>query len=198
MIFIFFPFLTFSRVISYGSSIHLKSVYTKNRLTINSSPEVGSKSKIFTSRPPFNTGWLWTIESDSDDEELVHHIVDCGSVVSFSSTSSEFYLSTRKRKSGLHIEPTPINQGAESQWKVQCKRNETSWEQGDDVFLINLKHKCYLSTDFEERIGNNKFRVFCDNRTTKYAVWKVAEGIFIDNEESADFENTQEPINEEL
>ncbi|OHT13146.1 hypothetical protein TRFO_16808 [Tritrichomonas foetus] len=188
MMFLFWlPFEILSQEISYGSSVQIKNVYTKNRLGVTTNTDAKSYTKptIYSSRPPYDEGWLWTIEPDEENSNLTRTTVPCDSIVALSSTSNEAYLSTRKTKKGLIVEATSSNQGIESQWVIKCPTNYNIWEQNMQFQLFNLKNKCYLTTSFEKKIQANKYFVTCENVTSN-SIWKVAEGIFLDSDQSTD------------
>ena len=161
----------------YGSSIQLKSVYTKNRLGVTTETAASSRQDpvIFSSRPPYDDGWLWTVEPDEENSSLARTAVACGSIIAFSNPFSGAYLSTKKTESGFEVVPATANTDTSSQWTVQCESGDI-WEDSTEILIVNLRNKCMLRTGFEK--FQNKFAVNCTTELDKGAVWKSAEGIY--------------------
>jgi hypothetical protein len=170
--------------IAYSSAIQLKSVFTKNRLGVTTDSKATSYQQplIYSSRPPYEEGWFWTIEPDEEDFSRARSPVMCGSAVALSSPITGSFLSARITGNKTEVIPLPANQGAPSQWIVECQ-NGPQWTQGDSIFLINLKYKCYLTTSFAAMEFPNKYEVGCGKMSAN-AVWKAAEGIYFPSEAS--------------
>lgn len=185
MIFLYFPFLISCEIIVYGSTVQLKNVGTKNRLGATSI--IGSKTFnspiVYSSRPPYDEQWLWTIEPDGDsifiEDNITRTPVKCGSIISLFNTINNVYLSTRKNKKGqISVNSTISDQGSESQWLIKCPTGREKWEQMMHFQLQNLRHKCYLTTYFNHKFAPNRYSVTCQN-ISSYSVWKISEGIFL-------------------
>lgn len=185
MLLLYFPFLISSEIIVYGSAVQLKNIGTKNRLGATSL--IGSKTYnppiIYSSRPPYDEQWLWSIDPDGDstfiEDNLTRTPVKCGSIITLSNTINNVYLSTRKNKKGqIFVNSTIIDQGSENQWLLKCPHGRDNLEQMMHFQLQNLRHKCYLTTYFNHKFAPNHYLVTCQN-ISSYSVWKIAEGIFL-------------------
>jgi hypothetical protein len=165
----------------YSSALQLKGLYTKNRIGITTDSDAASYRQpvIYSSRPPYDCGWFWTVEPDEENISLARTAVLCDSVLSLSSTVTGSYLSVKVTPNGTSVVPAKSNQGAASQWVLKCQ-NGPVWLQGDSVLFVNLKHKCYLQTSFRNQIKDlpDKYAVECGGLVST-AVWKAAEGIYL-------------------
>lgn len=168
--------------ILYSSAFELKNVYTKNRIGVKpQDSKFFYENLIYSSRPPYSDDWFWTIEPDEDNPELARTPIKCGSIVALSNTINGVYLSTKNTTTGIQIVPSDSNQGVSSQWYLLC-RNSTIWQQNAQIQLQNVKYKCFLSTNLENKIPNrhNMYQVNCTG-LSKFTVWKSAEGIFFED-----------------
>lgn len=165
MIFVFCEVCAALNIV-YGASLQLKSVYTKHRVGVTTTGD----PVVFASRPPYNDGWMWTIEPDEENASLARSSVVCGSQISLSSTVAGAYLSVAEGE----VVALPSNEGEASQWVLDCESG-TVWDDEVEVSLMNVGSKCYLSTSFEGSEG--KFRVSC-GKLEKGSIWKAAEGIY--------------------
>jgi hypothetical protein len=196
-------FLLFSSARSvsvvYSSAIQLKNVYTKNRIGITTESDAASYRApiIYSSRPPFDSGWFWTIEPDEDNASLARTAVLCDSALSLSSTVTGSFLSTAMVQNRTEVVPATTNQGPASQWVLKCE-NGPVWSQGDAVMFMNLKNKCYLQTGFQTQAKDlpDKWAVECGGITSG-AVWKAAEGIYFPTN-ADEFGSGDEPASPEL
>jgi hypothetical protein len=164
----------------YSSAIQLKGIYTKNRIGITTESDAASYRQpvIYSSRPPYDSGWFWTIEPDEENISLARTAVLCDSILSLSSTVTGSYLSTKVTQNQTEVVPATSNQGSASQWILKCE-NGPIWRQGDAVLFMNLKHKCYLQTGFQETAKGaiDKYAVNCRGIASG-ALWKAVEGIY--------------------
>ena len=165
MIFVFCEVCAALNIV-YGASLQLKSVYTKHRMGVTTTGD----PVVFASRPPYNDGWMWTIEPDEENASLARGSVACRAAVSLYSTVAGAYLSVVEDE----VVALPSNEGAASQWVVDCESG-TAWDDDVEVSLMNVGSRCYLSTSFEGDEG--KFRVSC-GQLAKGSIWKAAEGIY--------------------
>ena len=185
--FFLYIFKTFSSIITYSSSIQIKNKYTKNRLGVflSKNKNVFETPYIFSSRPPYNPGWLWTVEPEEDNITLSRKPVQCGSIITLINPSNEYYLSAKATSNGMEAIPVPHKHEAADQWQLIC-RNSTTWEQFEPIQLLNIKYKCFLSTNLEEKIpeSKNEYQVKCSDLSDE-TIWYVSEGIFF-NEKPID------------
>ena len=194
-------FLSFSHssIVTYTSSVQLKGRYTKNRVgvAVRKSEFSNEPPLIYSSRPPYDSGWMWTIEPDEDNNTLARTPVKCGSVITLSSPITELYLSTKSKNGKVFAAASTHKQEASDQWIVECRNNEI-WVQDEEILLQNLKHKCYLSSSLKNRIPDNekKFVVECTELSPD-AVWRASEGVYFPPKEEEPEEESQEK-NEEL
>lgn len=186
--FLILPFIISSQNIVYGSIVQLKNIGTKNRIgaTLNIGSKTFNPPIVYSSRPPYDEQWLWSIEPDSDatfiEDNLTRTPVKCGSIVTLFNSVNKVYLSARKSKKGqILINSTIIDQGSENQWLIKCPKGRENWEQMMHVQLQNLRYRCYLTTYFKSKIASNFYPVTCQN-ISSYSVWKVSEGIFLSGE----------------
>lgn len=133
---------------------------------------------IFSSRPPFDNGWYWTIEPEDDNNTLTRQPVMCGSIVTLVNPTVEHYLSTKPGSNGIEAVAVGHKHEASDQWLLVCKNN-TIWTQDEPIQLINVKNKCYLSTNLYEKIPDsaNKYVVKCGPLNDE-TVWYASEGIY--------------------
>ena len=178
----FFLFLFFSKssIVTYTSSIQLKGRYTKNRLGVliqknlyNNEPPL-----VYSSRPPYDPGWMWTIEPDEFNASLPREPVQCGSIITLASTTTDLYLSAKQKNGKIYAAAVTHKQEIADQWIVGCRDGDI-WRQDQEIVLQNFKYKCYLSSSFDEKIPEktNKFLVDCRDLSPD-AVWRAAEGIY--------------------
>lgn len=185
--------------VTYTSAIQIKNVYSKNRLTVTSESKFGQFGElhIFSSRPPYQDGWIWAIQPDEDDINLVRTPIPCGAYVSFSSPITNSFISARNSSSKIEIEPTAHSQGTASLWKVICRdqKSDAKWMYNEQVNFFNLKYKCYLQTNLTSEIqeNSNQYHVSCSSLNAD-SVWKAAEGIYF--KEAEKIEENQNVFNE--
>jgi hypothetical protein len=117
--------------------------------------------------------------------------IECGALLAFSSPVTGAYLSTKSGTGGVDVIPVNSNQGPASQWILQCEKGPF-WNDGDGIVLKNIKHKCYLQTNFTDRTSDvpNKYLVTC-GPMSKWAIWKAAEGIYFPPEEGDEKSETE-------
>ena len=162
----------FSINVVYGASLQIKSVYTKNRITVttDSAAAAYGDAEVFASRPPYNDGWLWTIEPDEENASLARTSVMCGASIALSSTITGTYISVENGG----VVALPSNQGTISQWQVTCESGNV-WTDEVEITLMNLRNKCFLGTNLDAE--NGKFKTFC-GPLQKGSIWRAAEGIY--------------------
>lgn len=186
MLIAFFVIAIRSNIIEYGSVVQIKGVYTKNRLGLSpSNQRSNSNYYVYTSRPPYDEQWMWSIQSDDETgiigDNLIRTPIQCNSIVTLSNIMNDVFLSAQKTKKGeLHVESSLTKDGSESQWILKCPSERQFWTQTMHFQLQNLRYKCFLSTDFENKFASNKYRVDCGNSSVN-SIWKVEEGIFLTN-----------------
>ena len=167
-------------IVRYSSVIQIKNVYSKNRLTVTADQTGATYEQpwIYASRPPFDDGWLWTIEPASGDIALAREPVKCGDNVTLSNPNVNSYVATRVTFNGVEVVPAPTATGDADQWQVIC-RNADVWVRDAQIMLKNRKHGCFLSTnlDVRQREGVNKFNVTCGS-LSQDAVWRAVEGVY--------------------
>ena len=154
----------------YGSSLQLKSVYTKHRVGVTTSGD----PMVFASRPPYNEGWMWTIEPDKENASLARRPVLCGSNIALFSTISEVYMAVNAGA----VVARPSNEGPSSHWLVTCEAG-TTWDDSVEISLMNVDGQCFLSTELDGAEG--RFNVTC-GALQKGSIWKAAEGIYFSGE----------------
>jgi hypothetical protein len=170
--------------VRYSSVVQLKSVYTKNRLGVTtdfSTPNAESAT-VFSSRPPFDDGWLWTVESANESAALTRDAVRCGDALVLSNPITGLFVATRAAAGAVAVVPSPYARGGADAWRVVC-RQQPYWERDAQVQLRNAKHGCYLGTGLRARDREtvNRFNVTCD-RLSAGAVWAAVEGIYFAEE----------------
>jgi hypothetical protein len=175
--------LSFSTDLSvkYFSAIQLKSVYSKNRLAVTTdlTPSDSGPPLIFSSRPPFDDGWIWTIES-SNESSITRDPVRCGDSITISNPISGLFVGTRTSGKGAEVIPAPDSRSPANHWRVIC-RDGPNWIRDGQIQLKNAKHGCYLGSTLKgrEKETINKFSVTC-GRLNAGAVWTAAEGIYFE------------------
>jgi hypothetical protein len=171
--------------VRYSSVVQLKNVYSKNRLCVTTdlSGQNAETPSIYSTRPPFDDGWLWTIESSNDTLSLTRDVVDCGSAIALSNPLTGFYLATRNTSRGIDVVPTPYTRGGADFWRVICRG--TRWARDEQIQLRNTRHGCYLTTTLEgrEKETVNRFNVTC-TKLSRGAVWKAAEGVYFEADQT--------------
>ena len=181
MLLILFVFSN-SKVIVYSSVLQLKGVYSENRLAFSTDEKLAKNPMIYSSRPPYDDGWLWAIEQPEEGTEASRLPISCGSTLTLSNEISGLYLSSKRDKDGIKIIPALDGQDVKSQWVLICRNSTKFWEQMQPVLLKNLKYKCYLSTSFDGQIPDetNKFSVNCSTPISASSIWEASEGIYLD------------------
>ena len=168
--------------IRYSSAIQLRNVYSRNKLCTN----VDCKAKfetpiIFSTRPPFNDGWTWSVEPvGANTYEDSRKEVECGANVSFMSLISQVYLGAKMVNGLINVTASHSNEEDENQWTVLCKNND-KWVKGDEIKLRNAKYGCYLKTNFDamnEKENDGRYKVGCGSLDAD-AIWESAEGVYI-------------------
>jgi hypothetical protein len=176
-------FLTFSfstnLSVKYFSAIQLKNVYSKNRLSVTTDLTASDSGPptIFSSRPPFDDGWVWTIES-SNKTSVTRDAVRCGNSITLSNPITGLFVATRAIGKVVEVVPAPDLRSTANHWIVMC-RDPPHWIHDAQIQLKNAKHGCYLSTTLKgrEKETINKFSVTC-SRLSAAAVWTAAEGLY--------------------
>jgi hypothetical protein len=170
--------------VTYSSVIQLKSLYSKNRLaiTIDLPDRTSGSPSVFSSRPPFDDGWLWMVESSEVNTSFTRKPVRCGDLVTLSNPIVGLYLATRATSKAVEVVPAPYTRGAADYWTVIC-RDPPIWVQDAQIQLKNAKHGCYLGTGIKNRAREtvNKFNVTCGPLSAG-AVWGAVEGVYFSEE----------------
>jgi hypothetical protein len=117
--------LTLSEPLDVHSSsvIQLKSVYSKNRLCVTTdlTGQSAESASIYSTRPTFDDGWLWTVEPSNDTLLLTRDLVDCGASIVLSNPVTSFYLATRSTSRALDVVPAPYVRGDSDFWRMICR-----------------------------------------------------------------------------
>ena len=198
----FFLFLINSKssIVTYTSAVQLKGRYTKNRLGVFVQKNIYSNEPplVYSSRPPYDSGWMWTIEPDEYNASLPRTPVKCGSLITLASTINDLYLSAKQKNGKVYAAAVTHKQEIADQWIVECRNNHI-WMQDEEILLQNFKYKCYLSSSLSERIRDqdNKFVVDC-RELSPDAVWRAAEGVYFPPHEEKPTESEDQSYNSEL
>jgi hypothetical protein len=166
--------------VRYLSVLQLKNFYSKNRLGIVTDVTVKTQGPaIFTSRPPFDDGWMWTIEPTSNDTTSFNSPVRCGDAIALSNPINGLYLGTRSKSNIVDVIPSPYLRGESDQWELIC-RNSPVWSRADQIQLKNIQSGCFLSSSIHgrEKETVHKFNVTCEKLTAN-GVWIAAEGAYL-------------------
>lgn len=181
-------------IVRYSSVIQIKNQYSKNRLTVTTDREgqVYEQPWIYSSRPPFDDGWLWSIDPASGDINLAREPVKCGDNITLKNPTANSYIATRVTFNGVEVVPAAKLNGAADHWTVIC--NDDVWMRDRQIMLQNRDHKCYLTTsmDARQKPGVNKFNVTCDAVMTSGSVWKSVEGVYFGEGRNTMKQNTFE------
>lgn len=176
-----------SQEVAHGMEylIQLKNVYSKNRLSVTTKPSNDTflSEEIFSSRPPFSSGWFWTI-SPHDNNQLLHrHPIKCGSNVTLSSSINNKFLGIHKTVRGFESIPFSHGNSLRSKWSIVCRSGEF-FETETQFELKNVAEDCFLSTSIDKEVPGsiNKYYVDCENESMS-SVWYVSEGIFLPEDE---------------
>jgi hypothetical protein len=173
--------------VKYSSVIQIKNVYSKNRLTVTteSNGVAYEQPWVYSSRPPFDDGWMWTINSAYDSVLKAREPVKCGDNITLGNPVSELFVTTRVTYHGIEIVPSSHLRGEADFWTVVCREGPT-WMRDAEVQLRNAKHGCYLSTSLDARIkdGVNRFNVTCAPLSAD-AVWKAVEGVYFTDSDNS-------------
>ena len=190
-----------SSIVTYTSAVQLKGRYTKNRLGVfvqknqyNNDPPL-----VYSSRPPYDSGWMWTIEPDEYNASLPRTPVKCDSIITLASATNDLYLSAKQKNGKVYAAAVTHKQELADQWIVRCRDNDI-WVQDQEILLQNFKFKCYLSSSLSQRIPDqeNKFAVDCRELSSD-AVWRATEGIYFPpHEEEKPEENEDQNYKSEL
>lgn len=166
--------------VRYSSVVQIKNVYSKNRLTVTADQSGATYEQpwIYASRPPFDDGWLWTIEPAEGGIALARETVKCGDNITLMNPNVNSYLATRVTFNGVEVVPAPAASGEGDHWQVQCREADV-WVRDAQIMLKNRRHGCFLSTslDVRQRETVNKFNVTCSSLSQE-AVWKAVEGVY--------------------
>ena len=184
MNFFFFLFSIFSFCdipnIKYSSIVQILNVYTDSHISMptENSGNVFQLPDVFTSRPTFEDGWLWSVEPPHEDLNAAEKDVFCNSYISLSNHFTNNFISVKTNKD---VVPTVGRMGNSSVWKVVCDNPETEkiWKQDLEFMLYNEVEKCYLSSSFQLKYQDDtsKYKINC-TEINKFSVWNVKEGIF--------------------
>ena len=170
--------LAFQPVIRYSSVIQLKNVYSKNRLSITSESGSFQIPTIYSSRPPFEDGWTWSIDSVGDNILNSGQPIQCHANITIRNPLTKLYIGTKSSLGNIEVVPSIHNDDASTQWTVICS-NGSEWVKGEKVQFYNVAHKCFLSTSLEGRQGMlNKFNVTCSSLSAD-TIWKASQGVYI-------------------
>lgn len=176
--------LATSQFVTYGSAVQLKSLFTKNRITV----EINQTSflpAINCKRPPYNDGWYWVIEPSNETQECIRKAVLCGDYVTFHNPVFSYYITVGEQENQNIIATKLGNNEGKSDWQIVCDGRSKFWEQDSAVQFYNKKEKCYLHSDFEKIYNNEGFEIFrisCVKRFSKETQWRSAEGIYLDDQ----------------
>ena len=170
-----------SKLVVYSSMLQLKGVYSGNHLAVSIDEKLRKKPMIYSSRPPYDDGWLWTIEHADDGIDAARLLISCGSTLTLSNEISGLYLSTKQYGNKTIATPAYDGQSAKSQWILICRNSTNYLEQSQPILLKNLKYKCYLSTSFSDKIPDETgmFSVNCSSISAS-SIWEASEGIYLD------------------
>ena len=182
MNFFIFAFFSLSEIpkIKYSTIVQFLNVYTDSHLSMptENNGNVFQLPDIFTSRPIFEDGWLWSIEPPHEDLNAAEKEVFCASNISISNHFTNNFVSVKTNKD---VVPTVGRMGNSSVWKVVCNKQESDnvWKQDLEFMLYNDLEKCYLSSSFHNKYEDDtsKYKVNCTD-INKFSVWNVKEGIF--------------------
>ena len=183
MIFYLISGIASANIVTYGSAVQLKGLFTKNRITV----EINQTSHlpvINCKRPPYNDGWYWIIEPANETQDVTRKPILCGEDVTLHNPHFTYYI-TVGEKSPRSISATKlVNQEGKSQWKLVCDRSSQYWEQDTAVQFYNSKEKCYLQSGFKSLtndIESQIYEVSCSKKYSKETQWRAAEGIYLDD-----------------
>lgn len=168
----------FIPIVRYSSTIQIENVYSQNRLSVTTEPSF-NLPQVYSSRSPFDDGWLWTIEPSEENMSLAKTPVYCGDKIKLINPITHYMVSIRtqnRRKPVLAItHPT----GPQDLWQVVCESGN-EWTQYKRIQLMNVKDKCYLSTGFvRQKELTNQFNVTCSPLSDQ-SVWQAAEGVYFE------------------
>ncbi|KAH0790779.1 Stromal cell-derived factor 2 [Histomonas meleagridis] len=164
--------------VRYASVIQLKNVYSKNRLSVTTETGSFQSPTIYSSRPPFEDGWTWSIDSVSDSVFISGQPVQCNGNITIRNPLTKLYVSTKPSSGGVEVVPSIHNDDSSTQWQVICSSG-TEWVKGEKVQFYNIAHKCFLSTSLEGRQELlNKFNVTCSSLSAD-TIWKASQGVYI-------------------
>jgi hypothetical protein len=184
-------------IVRYSSVVHIKNFYSKHRLTVTTDADGQGCDVpwIFASRPPFDDGWMWTIEPMDSAILLAREPVRCGDNISMSNPIAKLYVGTRLATTGIEVIPSAHHRGDSDRWTVIC-HNPPQWIRDEQIQLQNVKHGCFLATSLGGRAKEsvNRFNVTCGGLTAD-AVWRAAEGVYFGEVTPAE---PEEPTDREL
>ena len=168
--------------VTYSSAIQIKGYYNKNRLTVSTEDLPNEKVSIYSTRPPFENGWIWVVEPPFDDISFARQNVTCGSNISLKNPHTNYYLSVRQSKRGkkkVLVIPTAHRLGENEQWTIGCENPGAIWVRDMEITLQNVKTGCFLTTGVKNHWPNDetKYNVTCSGISSD-AIWAAAEGIY--------------------
>jgi hypothetical protein len=166
-------------IVRYTSVIQIKSFYSKNRLTVTTDPNgpTFGAPAIYSTRPPFDDGWLWSINQADGSMDRAREAVLCGDNISLSSPITGQYVATRSNGNSIEVFPTEKRRGG-FEWTLIC-RNPPNWTRDEQVQFRNVDNGCFLSTSLYSRMkeGINLYNVSCSG-LSEAAVWRAVEGVY--------------------
>jgi hypothetical protein len=181
-------------IVRYSSVVQIKNFYSKHRLTVTTDADGQSYEIpwIFASRPPFDDGWMWTIEPTDSTILRARDPVTCGDNISMSNPVAKLYVGTRLTTNGVEVIPSAHPRGDSDQWTVVC-RNPPQWTRDEEIQLQNVKHGRFLATSLGARAKEtvNRFNVTLNAD----AVWKAVEGVYFGEVRPAE---PEDPIDADL
>jgi hypothetical protein len=184
-------------IVRYSSVVQIKNFYSKHRLTVTTDSDGQNYEipRIFASRPPFDDGWMWTIEPTDSAILRAREPVRCGDNISMANPIAKLYVGTRLTANGVEVIPSTHRRGDSDQWTVIC-RNPPHWTRDEQIQLQNAKHGCFLATSLGGRANEtvNRFNVTCGGLNAD-AVWKAVEGVYFGEVKRAE---PDEPSDSEL
>lgn len=155
--------------IRFGSSVELRNKYTENRLGMT----LKETSKfVFSSRPPFDDGWLWSVYPLENYNGNALKVVKCSERVKLVNSATNMTLGIK----GSRVVPLDVS---DDSWTVVCRSGE-EWTQGQQIHLLNDQHNCYLYSSLSDPVQgyDNKWTVGCGGLNHD-GVWEASEGFYL-------------------
>jgi hypothetical protein len=169
--------------VRYLSPVQIQNVYSGIRLSVTTETDAATHEMpwIYASPPPFDDGWIWTIEPVHSRIALARSPVQCGDNISLSNPVSNLFVGTRATVNGLEVLPSDRVRDESNHWTVIC-RHPPFWIRDEQIHLRNVRHGCFLATSLAGRPNEKipKFNVTCGPLTSN-AVWQSGEGVYFED-----------------